>query len=714
MYQPKTNWQKGEVLEASDVNRVEQGLGDIYNRLDKAVTVDLTLAAGTSTIVTSRDVPFNVLNLTGRMLLNLLGRSGNFDNLLGWNLTGGSGTINTTQAAYGTSALLFTLSATSGRITRTVPTTPGSRYLIAAEIRNGTATSANLFVSGGPTGAVVSTNTQYQLSYGLYTAAGSSMDIGIGILGTSGQTVYIDGFRVYELSTADYTAASKMDRTGIAAWYPYTEGLAGVRNPYAIRWTSVAKTEVSALMAFDTELLAPPVVAAESDRDTLSAGADGQYYKNTVWRKRALSGELNWVISASLAGFKEIKIVGYESYSPSTVIPIKFDGTIMQNAVSNKADVASFDGAGNLYLTISSADSGWADGYSPTIDEFKAYMYGWKMYDASTNAADGLGVYSRTDGLNKRWTPLASFNGIDYSGNVSSVPSARPENLITGGYRVSRPVTDYMLMYRRPASGSDPVPTEGAMNLIQGDNVIEVGSGIVLRERVTPFRDNTSWNINNGSPSSSGYEYSTSLTKQRVDRFIAIYKDNRPDKWALYPNTITTAGALAQQSYINYDSNSSYSVMYIPMDRYPVSAVAGNYPMNERAIMDEFSKDIQQLTQRISVTENKKAEKDVPQWITPTTLNSWTVGLGFGYRIEGNRIYFRGLLQSGVTASQTLLFTIPEKFRTPRSLTASLGTYNGSSGQTVAIDFFSDGRVRLAVASALTAISFEGFSYPLN
>ncbi|WP_046225566.1 hypothetical protein [Paenibacillus dauci] len=707
-YRAKTDWNYNDTVTEQDMNRIEAGLGDLHERLDTELRQEIVLQPGMQTITTKRDTPFRLSGLTGRMLLNLeartWGQNKSLSGLAGFQSTI---TLDNNKSVVGGGSVKIT-ATTANTIADAVSTKPyslkaGKKYVAVGHIYNESAKSVLLALQGTAVSTPFFTDkgkwVTVFMKYAPSVDVSSTQIVARLNAAASGNVAYADGLRMYEISDTEYTALDKMTTEQVAMKYPYTEGFAGIRNPYAIRWTSVAQKEVAAFLAFDTELIASPVIANETDCDTLFVGSDRQYYKNTVWRKRTLSGDLNWIISASLSGFKEIKIVGYESYSPGAVIPMKFDGSIMPNTVSNKADVASFDSTGTLYLTISSTDSGWADGYSPTTDELKAYMYGWKMYDGSTNANDGLGVYSRTDGLNKRWTPLASFNGRDYSGNVSTVPLGRPELLISGGYRISRPTTDYMIIYHLSTPAIECLTFEGQLSFIEGDNTIEIGSGIVLRERANPYRDQVAWNINNGSPSSIGIGYNNSLTKQRIDKFIAIYKDNKNDKWTLYPNTVTYAGALAQQSFENYDINASYSVTYVPLDKYPVSSFIGSYFYNEKSILSELIQSVEQISHRVSIVENEKADKDQTPWLYPTLLNGWAAlnsDTVVRYRkTSDGLVIVQGLVSGGSSLGQTTVFRLPPGYKPKRTI-QPLTYYRDNTGlRPTNLDIYPDGAVKL-------------------
>ncbi len=687
----------------------EDKLADLVPRLNTSTTMQLVLQPGLQTIQAARDMPFNLSSISGRMLLNLLGRAGTFDTTSGWSLTGGSGVIDQTYPLYGANALRFTLSGTSGRVNRSVTTVSGKRYLAAVEVRMGTATNAYVYVTGMSNGAPVNNAASHTLTYVPFTANSTTTEIGVMINGANGQTAYIDGFRLYELPSTDYSLISNMTAVEVAARWPYSEGLAGVRNPYAIRWTSTAKTDVAAILALDTELLASPVPADDAERDRLELGVDGQYYKTSVWNKIMLDGSLPWVHAQSWTGYKAVAWLDVPSPLSNSGFITKYDKSVLSRWIAGSSAVSAdshvLDGTtSDLWITISSADSGWGDKYSPTSDEIKAYFFGWRMYDTSTSS-DGSSIYNRTDNANKAWARRT--NGVDASGGYIDGMLTLPTFPAAGW-------SSYELMYKRSVTIVEPAASEGTLNLVQGDNVIEVGSGLVLRETTKPLLypgsvDRYMTNYLQGGGNTNPLRFSPAA-------ILEVYADNRKASinWGTTTDKVTWRNGVYVDRIDGFNNEKTYSVSYFRSEKFPVVSIAGSTANNERAIIDDALRDIQQIARRVSVVESKKADKDNLNWTTPTVVGGWNPLLNFGYRIEGNRIYFRGIISNGATAAGTLILTLPDRVRTQRSFTAALGTYGGTSGQTVAVDFLNNGQVKIVVASALAQISFEGFSYSLD
>ncbi len=677
----------------------------IKDRLNTAAATSITLKAGLQTITSDRDKPFNLDSIKGRMLLNLLGRAGTFDSRIGWASTGMTTDFNMANTLYGTYCLQITLTGTSARISRTVATTVGKTYFIGVDTRMGTATNARVDVTGISNGNTVTSVSGYQLTYMAFTATATSHNVGVTVTGANGQTAYIDGYRVYEINSTDFGNVSSLTVASASSYYPYTEGLAGVKNPYAIRWSDTARTRAVSVLAFDTELLANPVADSDTDRDILSVGPDGQYIKKSIWNKLALDGTIPWMLQTSSTGYKAAAWLDIPSAVSNTGFVTKYDKTPLSRWLTGNsatsADSHVLDGSTNdLWITISVADSGWGDNYSPSTDEIKAYFYGYKMYDSGTlTAAQAQAATTATysGSGTKQWANLIG----------SPVGSSLPTNPASG-------YTPYEIMYRRSITANVPVPSEGSMSMVQGDNIIEVGTGLIIREFTKPLLypttlDRYMINYISGGGNTNPLTYNPSGVLQ-------VYENGRPT--TINKGTTTDKGTWKNGVYVDqidgYNPDKVYSVSYFQADRFPVASITGNTSDNERAILNDLLHDVDYLTRRVAATELRKVDQGALSWTSPTTLNGWAANLGFGYRIEGNRVYLRGILSNGATAAQTLLFTIPARARTNRSFTASFGTYTAAQGQSVAIDFFADGRVQLVTTSSLAQISFEGFSYPID
>ncbi len=721
------NWDKVDAFADQMSDKVD---GDLLPRLNTAQTNTITFKPGTQTITVARDMPVNVTTLQGKMLLNLTGRSGGFEQLPGFFLNA-SGSLDTVNKVSGNSGLKVTIT-NNGTGIAGVPIynpklgTNGAKYLIRGAIKNGNLSGDGAYIQITDTVAyavnnlpLIKTSEKFVNCFALYDGTKSNnntISAYMAVKGQSGEYAYFDEVAVYEISNEEYIRLSSLTADEVASQYPYTEGLAGVKNPYAIRWTNSSKTDIASMLAFDTELLAPPVPTSDAERDRLEQGTDGQYYKTSVWNKIVLDGSLPWAFAQSWTGYKAVTWQDVPAPVSNTGYITKYNKAVLSQWLAGSgatsADSHVLDGTtSDLWITISAADSGWGDNYTPTNDEIKAYFYGWKMYDASTNATDGLGVYSRTDGNNKRWTPLASFDGTTYSGNISTTPISRPEVLIPSGYRLSRQITSYELVYKREKYVVEPVASEGTLNLVQNDNVIEIGTGLIVRETARPQLAGNYYWINGATNPSS-------VLNNRVQQFVYVYKNNRIDRWN-YLGTSSFIEMLglqqAQIAVSQFDIKAAYSVTYFDVKKSPSISFTISAPTNERAILNDLIRDVQQATRRVSAVELAKAEKTQisSPWIVPTLLNGWTAISGYrtGYRKIGNSniVQMSGVLTNGATTVGTVLFYLPQGYRPVSSFVFTANSRNNSgSYNSITLDVRDSGAVLISFGTPYTgALTFE-------
>ncbi|WP_322902961.1 hypothetical protein [Paenibacillus campi] len=671
------NWDKVDEFAGQIADKVD---GDLLPRLNTAATTELILKPGTQTITVARDTPFNFSGMSGRMLLNLLGRNGNCESLTGWTFSG-TATLNTANVATGAASIQITSNSNVGIMSRNVELKVGATYILAASIKLGTASGAAVSVTTIANGSLATSASDFTTSYMRFTATSSVHSIAVVTQATQGQTAYVDAIRLYEISAAEYTQLGNMTGTDVEKVYPYTEGLAGVKNPYAIRWTSAAKTDVAAMLAFDTELLAAPVPASDAERDRLELGVDGQYYKTSVWNKIILDGSLPWVYTQSWTGYKAVAWLDVHSPLSNSGFITKYDKSVLSRWVAGSsatsADSHVLDGStSDLWITISSADSGWGDNYNPNDNDVKAYFFGWKMYDTSISS-DGSGIYNRTDGANKAWARRT--NGVDGSGGYAEGTLIVPTTPATN-------FSPYEIIYRRSSSVKVPVASEGAMSLIQGSNIIEVGSGLVLRESTKPLLypgSNDRYMINfTGYVGNDTFVNPFSKSPSSV---LQVYDNGLPTSFntGVTTDKVTWKNGVYVDRIDGYSPDKTYSVSYFQAGRFPVVDIQGRTCDNERAILNDLVRDIGQVTRRVSATELRKLEKEsATPWIAPTCLNAWSSDKSnpVAYRRKDGTVTFTGVVINGVTSNGTVIFRLPMGFKPLQEHHFSCYTYQISDG----------------------------------
>ncbi|WP_240418234.1 hypothetical protein [Paenibacillus periandrae] len=439
---------------------------------------------------------------------------------------------------------------------------------------------------------------------------------------------------------------------------------------------------------------------------------DGKYWKLSRIKWMDLDGSLTWLYDSDQSGFKTVKFTssGNMISSNGGVIShntVKYDGKPLQTTifgtgagVQGAMDRSYIDGSVSniVYLSIADTDSGWGESYTPSTEEIRAYFNGWKM--SSTNTASPAPY---TGSGNKYWytigaVPLDSqwYTDITYASN----PTNRPPS-----------VKPYKLQYQLVTPTVEEIAVEGDITLHEGLNHIEVGNGMIVRERADLYwsTGNTA-QINRIAPGSP--------LKNRVAKKFAIYKNGMLDaKWSTISADVSNYGN--DRYYTNwgdYDLSASYTVTYLALDQYSltsnVQSIQGVYASNLKTVVDMLADNQADVTTRVGVLENTKAEKEKIQWITPTLLNGWVnVGSFFAtasyYKANGF-VRLRGAIKSGTASTNVPIFVLPQGYRpSSRELFA---VYSGDGTVIGTAQVFDDGRVMFIsgnnMSFSLSNISF--------
>ncbi|KAF9142796.1 hypothetical protein BGX30_002164 [Mortierella sp. GBA39] len=538
----------------------------LEDRLDTADTNELTLQPGVQIITAQRDSRFKLGSIKGKTEINGQGRIGMIGvenpyvtrisgNLLppfyDWNF--GTSVVNV-EDLYKISIIA---TAESSLVFYDVRVKPNTDYTLSAQ-HNGWIGVYNL---DGVT------------AIGPYTQG---------------------GFNKFNSGDNDYVRIYFSKRTLPAGTYT-------CENP--ILWASSEdkpfKPHEDALLAFQTELHANPNDG--SDKDELFERG-GQYFKLAKWKKVVLDNTLSYEFSNSYTGIKRIRVpkVGLDAFGTYVGYGVKYDGRNLEPANisgwGSKGDQWGIDiSAGYTLITILNTDSGWGDSYTPTADEIKAYFMGWKMYDTSGSTT---AAYNRTDGQYKGWVRRRASDGALVEGTGTLPTTMAPE------------YNPYNLLFKLATPTVKPVTSEGCLTFTEGDNQIEVRTGIVLREGVKPFQNPSNGNtvINSTSP---GQE--SSKVKYPVERFLTVYKSSLQDNavWTHQVNDPYAYGKdrLYMTGGINYDQSAAYSVTYLKLDKSPIVPFTGSVATNEKAQLTDLTAGVQEALQRVSVVEQKKIRR---------------------------------------------------------------------------------------------------------
>ncbi|WP_328801952.1 hypothetical protein T3H97_05740 [Paenibacillus sp. LX16] len=790
------NWRAVDDF-AGDVN---DGVNEIKKRLDTTERKAVTLEPGVQILNAVKAAPFSLSGITGRMLVNLLGRAGSGDqigSLLGWEADLAVDTSNKAQGAGSIKVTAKNATGVYNVYSSGLKLTGGRYYIALADVKNVNA-SNNIYVnfSTGGNKALKQSIDKSQFVT-IYTKCAPANDTAINLEVSSistatGQAFYADAIRLYEISASEYVALDSMTAEQVAAKYPYVDSVMPVRNPYAIMYgenllpsfyewglhanmkaagpyslslaatasfqaanvyvpvvigkaytisgevtgilymafedangnvvgggnttstplpltftapanasrlrvtidngnTSTGTFTFSELMlnigstakpfkpredsmlALQTDLYADPVTGANADT---VFERDGQYYKSKKWQGLTLDGNLAWIYFASGTGYKVVRIPVTNGVVDSERIT-KFDGKLIQHVfpLSGPDQSHLSPESGIVGLSISVADSGWADGYTPTQDEIKAYFLGWNMYYWNGTSAE---LYNNQGP--KSWRKINN-----HGATTSTLPTTQIDPGLSkdGRFVYWEP---YKLVYQLATPTVEPIVSEGQLTFNEGDNQVEVGTGIVLRERANPTKF-SNVDINTGLTRGNA-------TRHAVKSYLNLYQDNRAVQsgWGTFNGEDNGMAIAIYPS--RYLPESAYSVTYFMLAPSPVVPFTGSYAANEKTLLSDLVDSVQQANTRLSVVENKKADKDSPAWFYPTLLNGWSANRPVGIMKDSNGfVHIRGLITNGLTTGGSALFTLPQGYR-PISIQGPVSYGYGPSGPVfVPFDIFPDGRV---------------------
>ncbi|MFK7692849.1 C1q-like domain-containing protein [Paenibacillus sp. HJGM_3] len=308
----------------------------------------------------------------------------------------------------------------------------------------------------------------------------------------------------------------------------------------------------------DDYVFAPVTLASSVDgtiKDSLTY-RDGAWNKTKRWNQFTIDGSLTFIFSVDYTGFKAVGT----SLSPvmaitTNMVGTRNDGMILPYGTGGSGtgpNVVSRSSGGDFaYFSVPDSETGWGEGYTPSGTEIKAYFYGWKMNNGTFGTPyDGTGT--------KTWT---TWNATSNTGSVTVTPTT-----IATGY------TPYTLTYQLAVTQTEVVSVEGAVSLHPGGNQIEIGEGVIVREKANPVlkpADNL-YRINN---SFSGY--TGSELKNRTEKILAVYKNGvRDSKWFIFSDTppYSNGKQSAQIAKSDFDTTAEYTVTYVALDKYSLTS----------------------------------------------------------------------------------------------------------------------------------------------
>ncbi|WP_313798799.1 hypothetical protein [Cytobacillus sp.] len=434
----------------------------------------------------------------------------------------------------------------------------------------------------------------------------------------SGSTYFLSGKRSYDTGTyIDAYGGTSLDTTNVPEKFTVPQGV----NSIQVRCIVDNKAQ-GAIIFEDVQLIEAteerefvlgyqpvrnPYIEVDNGSalhfdeylykgDKIYQTSDGEWRKKQNKIESLLTSEnvKNPKINTSYTGGKGI-LIPLSEVAPginiSSVDVIKFNGVFMQrtDSASNIINDRFYLDENSLILFLSSADTGWGDNYKPSRLEILAFLLGWQMQEPS-GAIYNSGTKKWYAGFspNSAWSPIT-----DNAYTKSSVPTALAPDF--------KPIK---IIYKTSTEQDVSAKYEGALRLVKGTNKINLGEGIVLREKANPYQNTLApfeWNINNGVNSLFG----VSKLQNKAEEIFSIYEQGRLDKrWKIYPKGTTSSGAMAQLDNALYNKAAFYTVTYKVLNRYNFSCHVGDtqakHTENFHMESDYQVKQIEEMNKQLS------------------------------------------------------------------------------------------------------------------
>ncbi|NUU74035.1 hypothetical protein [Paenibacillus xylanilyticus] len=372
-------------------------------------------------------------------------------------------------------------------------------------------------------------------------------------------------------------------------------GLPGIiTNPMLTIGTTAKpfKPREDVMLALQTDLYADPLTGTNADE---VFEKDGCYFKLKKWQRTALDGALGY---RTVQNKTDYKIIGCKFPEAAAAFNRLFVSKYNGNLLTKTATMVGPDNAYFLTsdlldfnLSIANADSGWGDSYTPTADEIKAYFMGWRMFDSTVGGSE---LYNRTDGARKAWIRIT-----DWSGRVDGVVPTT----LAGIDSLGNAYTPYQLVYQLATPTVESITSEGQLTLIEGNNQVEVGTGIVLREssKVVMSKVGTTeyYHFNNI------YSGINNPFKYRVEKILNIYANGKRANGVVLKNEDAAYGK--QDAHIegkDFIKDASYTATYFMLDPSPAAPFVGSVAENEKALLSDMNDILRHNATAVSIMES--------------------------------------------------------------------------------------------------------------
>jgi hypothetical protein len=312
-----------------------------------------------------------------------------------------------------------------------------------------------------------------------------------------------------------------------------------------------------------------------------------------------LDGALDWTLLSNNTGFKSFRFQNpVNSISGSVnLVVTKYNGAKLNSKTGLTFSDETYIGSSNSVITVSDFDTGLGATYSPTPDEIKAYFNGWQAKTVDAN------------GKPTAWRSLG--DGTD----------APTQTIVYVRDNKAPNFTPYKLSYVLASPQTQIVNhlVEGDI-VVSGNTQVEVTSGVVVRERVTPYSISGNYFINREAAGD------TSKLKNKTKKIYGVYKNGSKDSlW-----TIEFASAFvygSERAFIKqemFDTNATYEVTYLVLDRqlHTVNAteVKASYSGSLKDTVDMNNEKLSDVATQTSINTNL-----IYRLLVQAKANNWSV-----------------------------------------------------------------------------------------
>jgi hypothetical protein len=364
---------------------------------------------------------------------------------------------------------------------------------------------------------------------------------------------------------------------------------------------SIGTTEKPFVPRNPSYLFAPIKLGQIGDKKDSLFKQDGQWQMVERVRKDVvLDGLQAWKNGADFVGYKSVFTTDIISIGANALIS-KFNGMTLKRDLdssfnSMKASDTFINASTSTVLSISDLDSGFGETYTPLATEWSGFFNGWQ---AKTTDGNGKPTAWRSlgDGTDAPTQTLAYVS-------TNKAPNFTP-------YKLS-----YVLASPQTVNVNHLV--EGDI-VVSGPTQVEVTSGVVVREKVTPVLNNGVYYLNTSS-------FSSSIFKSKAKTILKIYKNGVvDDKWNIVNNSQTANGtARADIKQVDYDTTTQYEVTYLVLDRHlhtvNATEVKASYSGSLKDTVDMNNEKLSDVATQTSINTNL-----IYRLLLQAKANNWSV-----------------------------------------------------------------------------------------